>query len=271
MLAGSVSIVMDGFDRGSQAVVLEAINEDVFKLAPASANDRFVDYHTSYHSGLPLSFVGAFPQRAEMTPARSARLAVKRVLDIAISALALIALAPLFALVALAIAIESRGPILFRQNREGLNGQLFSAFKFRSMRAAECDASGVAFTVARDKRITRVGAFLRRTSIDELPQLANVLLGHMSLVGPRPHVPGMLAAGRTYREFVPYYDDRLAMLPGITGWAQANGYRGDASDPGLAKARVDHDLAYIQNFSLLLDLQIILTTLRGEFIGGNGR
>lgn len=262
---------MDGFDRTSQAAVLEAIDEGVLKLPPTSANDQFIDRRASYHSGLPVRFSGARPQRVEMTSARSSRLMVKRVMDVVISTLALIALAPLFALVALAIVIESRGPVIFRQNREGLNGQLFPAFKFRSMRAAEGDASGVAFTVARDKRITRVGAFLRRTSIDELPQLANVLLGHMSLVGPRPHVPGMLAAGRLYKDFVPYYDDRLAMLPGITGWAQANGYRGEASDPGLAKARVDHDIAYIQNFSLLLDLRIMLTTLRREFIGGNGR
>lgn len=262
---------MDGFDRTSQAVVLEAIDEGVLRLSPASANDQYVDRRASYHSGLPVRFAGSRPQRTEMTPARSARLAAKRAMDVVISALALIALAPLFALVALAIAIESRGPVFFRQNREGLNGQLFLAFKFRSMRAAECDASGVAFTVPSDKRITRVGAFIRRTSIDELPQLANVLLGHMSLVGPRPHVPSMLAAGRVYRDFVPYYDERLTMLPGITGWAQANGYRGDATDPGLAKARIDHDVAYIQNFSLLLDLRIILTTLRREFIGGNGR
>ena len=261
---------MDGFDRSSQAVALEVIDDSILN-ASSSANEHVADRRNSYHSGLLLQFAGSRPQRPDRSALRLARLAAKRMFDVVLSALALIALAPLFGVVALAIVVESRGPVFFRQNREGFNGALFPAFKFRSMRAEQCDASGVAFTVASDKRITRVGAFLRRTSIDELPQLINVLLGHMALVGPRPHVPGMLAAGRVYREFVPYYDDRLAMLPGITGWAQANGHRGDASDPGMAKARVDHDVAYVQNFSLWLDLRIILITVGREFIGGSGR
>ncbi|UJW86432.1 sugar transferase [Devosia sp. SL43] len=221
-------------------------------------------------SGLPLRFSGIRPQSVQRTVARSVRLVVKRSGDIGIAALGLLTLSPLFALVALAVVLESPGPVFFRQMREGLNGRLFPTYKFRSMRAGECDASGLNFTVASDKRVTRLGAFLRRTSIDELPQLANVLLGHMSMVGPRPHVPGMLAAGGVYRDFVPYYDDRLTMLPGITGWAQANGYRGDVSDPALAQMRIDHDIAYIQNFSLWLDLRIIVTTLRREFIRGSG-
>lgn len=262
---------MDGFDRSSQAVALDVIDDSILSFVLSSANEHVVDRRNSYHSGLLLQFAGTRPKSPENSGARHGRLAVKRLFDVVLSALALIALAPLFGLVALAIVVESRGPVFFRQNREGLNGALFPAFKFRSMRTEQCDASGVAFTVASDKRITRVGAFLRRTSIDELPQLLNVLFGHMSLVGPRPHVPGMLAAGHVYREFVPYYDDRLAMLPGITGWAQANGYRGDASDPGLAKARVDHDVAYVQNFSLWLDLRIVLITVGREFIGGSGR
>jgi lipopolysaccharide/colanic/teichoic acid biosynthesis glycosyltransferase len=195
----------------------------------------------------------------------------KRAVDLGVAGLALVGLSPLLGLVALAVVLESPGPVLFRQMREGLGGRLFPAYKFRSMCTAEGDATGLAFTVVCDKRITRVGRFLRRTSIDELPQLANVLLGHMSLVGPRPHVPGMLAGGSVYRDFVPYYDDRLTMLPGITGWAQANGYRGDVSDPARAQMRVDHDIAYIQNFSLWLDVRIILMTLRREFLNGSGQ
>ncbi|QDZ13223.1 exopolysaccharide biosynthesis polyprenyl glycosylphosphotransferase [Devosia ginsengisoli] len=201
---------------------------------------------------------------------RDAQMTAKRVFDVIFSVLALLFLLPLLIIVAIAVRMESKGPVLFRQTREGLNGSTFGVFKFRSMRREQGDATGVAHTVRNDERVTRVGTFLRRTSIDELPQLLNVLRGEMSIVGPRPHVPGMRAGNHTYRVLVPYYDHRLAMLPGITGWAQANGLRGDATDAALAHARIDHDLAYIQNFSLWLDLRIILRTIRHEFLGGTG-
>jgi lipopolysaccharide/colanic/teichoic acid biosynthesis glycosyltransferase len=118
--------------------------------------------------------------------------------------------------------------------------------------------------------VTAVGRFIRRTSIDELPQLINVLRGEMSLVGPRPHVAGMKAAGMPYRTLVPYYDARLAMPPGLTGWAQANGYRGMTTDAASAIARVDHDIAYVQNFSVWMDIKIIGKTIVGEFMTGSG-
>lgn len=201
---------------------------------------------------------------------RNRQLVLKRAFDVLVTAAALFALAPLLCLVAIAVKVSSRGPVFFRQSREGLGGQSFEMFKFRSMRVEDSDVSGVKQTVSDDPRVTPVGRFLRRTSIDELPQLFNVLLGDMSLVGPRPHVAGMMAGGMLYTDLVPYYAARFDMLPGITGWAQANGLRGATTQAEIAKARVDHDIAYIQNFSLLLDLRIIWMTLRREFIGGTG-
>lgn len=192
----------------------------------------------------------------------------KRVLDVVGATVGLVLLAPLFVLVSLAIKLTSPGPVLFRQKREGLKGEVFDALKFRSMAVTLGDASGISQTVKNDPRVTPVGRFIRRTSIDELPQLLNVLKGEMSLVGPRPHVPGMMAAGRPYRELVSYYDRRLEMLPGITGWAQVNGLRGETRNPSKARERIDHDLAYIQNFSIWLDLKILALTIAREFLTG---
>lgn len=202
------------------------------------------------------------------TPARKRMLLAKRLIDVSLSAFALVMLSPLLVFVALAIKLSSDGPVLFGQTREGLLGQPFVAYKFRSMVAAQGDVSGVEQTVRNDPRITPLGRFMRRTSIDELPQLFNVLKGEMSLVGPRPHVKNMMAGGMSYRELVPYYDARLTMLPGLTGWAQANGLRGYTDDAALARARIHHDLAYIERFSLWLDLKIIVMTLRHEFLRG---
>jgi lipopolysaccharide/colanic/teichoic acid biosynthesis glycosyltransferase len=133
------------------------------------------------------------------------------------------------------------------------------------------DSSGVAQTVADDERVSRLGSFLRRTSLDELPQLFNVLFGDMSLVGPRPHAVGMLAGGaQLYEELVPYYFERNRAVPGLTGWAQVNGLRGPTVDPLIAFSRVDHDLAYIENASIGLDLKILLMTAQREFLRGTG-
>ncbi|KKB12061.1 exopolysaccharide biosynthesis protein [Devosia geojensis] len=201
---------------------------------------------------------------------RIRQLALKRLFDIAVALAALMVLAPLFCLVAVAIRLGSRGPVFFRQTREGYEGRAFRMFKFRTMHVEDCDVSGVSQTIEGDPRVTAVGRFLRRTSIDELPQLINVVLGDMSIVGPRPHVSGMMAGGMLYTQLVPYYSARLDMLPGITGWAQANGLRGTTQDSAVAKARIDYDIAYIQNFSLMLDLRIIWMTFRREFISGTG-
>nr|WP_255714123.1 sugar transferase [Pelagibacterium xiamenense] len=221
-------------------------------------------------SGLSLILQDNWPVETELTVQRRVQMAAKRVIDIVLSLSALIFLGPFLALVAIAVVTTSRGPVFFKQVREGLDGAPFEVYKFRSMYTDRCDTTGVAQTKAGDPRLTPIGRFLRQTSIDELPQLLNVLRGDMSLIGPRPHVYDMLAGGRRYNELVPYYAARHAMKPGISGWAQANGLRGPTDDAAVAWARIDHDLAYIQNFSLLLDLKIIWLTIRREFIGGTG-
>lgn len=227
-------------------------------------------YSAKVASGLKIDFEGGVPVPAEQTSRRRFALGIKRAMDIVVGGAALVALAPLLILVAAAIVTTNRGPVLFRQTREGLHGKPFEALKFRSMRVEEGDLTGVAQTTKDDPRVTAVGRFIRRTSIDELPQLINVLRGEMSLVGPRPHVAGMKAAGISYRALVPYYDARLAMPPGLTGWAQANGYRGMTVDAASAIARVDHDIAYVQHFSVWMDIKIIGKTIVGEFVTGSG-
>ena len=221
-------------------------------------------------SGLPLTLWQGRPLAPMRSPARDFQMVLKRVIDVALSCVALVAVWPLMLIVAVAIWLSSPGPVLFGQMREGTNGAMFRTWKFRSMRTELGDASGVAHTLRGDPRVTRVGRLIRRTSIDELPQLFNVLLGEMSIVGPRPHVAGMLAGGERYDQLVPYYRRRLQMQPGITGWAQANGLRGLVDSEYSARARVDHDLAYIQNFSVALDFRIILLTIRREFVTGTG-
>lgn len=231
------------------------------------AQPRFSARQTS---GLPLVWDGDVPASVELTDSRRRHAAGKRLLDVALAGAAIVALAPLLVIVAGAIKATSRGPVFFRQEREGLGGRLFKIFKFRSFASDACDPSGVAQTVANDRRVTPVGRLIRRTSIDELPQLINVLRGDMSLVGPRPHVPGMRAGGMEYRQLVPYYDHRLEVLPGLTGWAQCNGYRGPTENGTLARARVDHDIAYVQNLNVWLDVRIIALTVWNEFFRGSG-
>ena len=191
-------------------------------------------------------------------------------MDIVLSLAGLVLLSPLLLAVGVLVRLSTRGSVMFAQVRTGLGGRTFHAYKFRTMHADLGDPTGRRQTVRGDSRVTVVGHFLRRYSIDELPQLVNVLLGDMSIIGPRPHVPGMLAAGVAYESLVPYYELRHLMKPGLSGWAQSHGLRGPTDDPLLARARIEHDIAYVQNFSLLLDLKIILMTLRSELANGGG-
>lgn len=219
-------------------------------------------------SGLPLVFDRAMP--VSSPPPRQALLVGKRAMDIVLSLLALLALAPLMLAVAAIIKAASPGPVLFCQMREGRDGRPFRIYKFRSMYCDRCDPAGVAQTVKGDRRVNAIGRFIRRANIDELPQLFNILKGEMSLVGPRPHPIGISGGGVPYGRLVGYYHRRHVIKPGLSGWAQANGYRGPTDDPFLARARIDHDLAYIANFSLWLDIRIIVMTLVREIAGGSG-
>lgn len=197
-------------------------------------------------------------------------LTAKRAVDIAGASIGLLVFAPLFIGIAIAIKATSRGPVLFRQKRYGYHNRRFQILKFRTMFVHLSDSRGTRQTTADDPRITPIGRILRKTSLDELPQLINVLIGDMSLVGPRPHVPGMLAGGMLYEELTPYYFQRHNMRPGLTGLAQVSGYRGSTAIPHSAIERLDHDLQYIEKWSLWLDLAIILRTARREFISGSG-
>ncbi len=195
---------------------------------------------------------------------------MKRSMDISISALALVVLMPLLLAIAIMIRVESAGPVFFRQTRWGRNGSRITIFKFRSMHKETCDLSGVVQTVRNDPRVTRVGRTIRRLNIDELPQLLNVLMGDMSLVGPRCHAVGMLAAGIPYEDLVPAYHERHCMRPGMTGLAQMRGLRGPTDRPSKARARIACDLYYVKNYSIWLDFRIILGTLYTELRGGKG-
>lgn len=222
-------------------------------------------------SGLPMLTQDDQPIAPAMTKARRLQLVLKRwAFDVPLAAAAGLVLLPLLLSIAFAIRCTSRGPVLFGQMRLGLGGKPFRLLKFRTLRIEECDVTGLSQTEADDGRQTRVGRFLRATSLDELPQLWNIIAGDMSVIGPRPMVEGQQAAGRDYREVVPYYDFRQLMRPGLSGWAQANGLRGSTREYGPAKQRIDHDCAYIQNFSLGLDIKIIARTIIREFLTGSG-
>jgi lipopolysaccharide/colanic/teichoic acid biosynthesis glycosyltransferase len=181
--------------------------------------------------------------------------AVKRLIDVSLACLALVALAPLMLLVAVLIKVDSPGPVFFIQTRGGFNGRPFRILKFRTLQAWD-DGPVVPQVQRGDARLTRLGWLLRRTSIDELPQLLNVILGQMSLVGPRPHAA---AHDSHYEKLIAHYAFRHHVKPGLTGWAQVHGYRGE-TDLGLMKQRVEHDLWYVNNWSLWLDFTIIART-----------
>jgi Undecaprenyl-phosphate glucose phosphotransferase len=205
-----------------------------------------------------------FTIEIQRLPLSLSELARKRGLDVIVATGLLVALAPLLLLIAILIRLESPGPVIFTQRRKGFNGQEFTIFKFRSMRVME-DGQVIPQARRNDPRVTRVGRILRATSLDELPQLVNVLQGHMSLVGPRPHAA---AHDDGYSKLIARYAFRQHVKPGLTGWAQVNGYRGETSRLEMMERRVDCDLWYIKNWSFPLDLRIFVLTfvelLRGR-------
>jgi Undecaprenyl-phosphate glucose phosphotransferase len=200
---------------------------------------------------------GTWTAELRRTPLTRTERAAKRFFDFGLASLGLIGLAPLMLITALLIKLDSSGPIIFRQKRNGFNGHPFDIFKFRTMHVLENGAE-VQQATRNDPRVTRLGRWLRQSSIDELPQLVNVLCGDMSLVGPRPHPTSL---NSKYEKLIANYAFRHHVKPGLTGWAQVNGHRGETRKINQMECRVEHDLWYINNWSPLLDLKIVLKTI----------
>ena len=199
------------------------------------------------------------------SPVRGIRDFYKRTFDLAFSASVIVMISPILLMIAAAVKLSSKGPVLFKQNRYGLDGKQIGVYKFRSMRAMD-NGEVVKQATKGDMRITKVGAFLRKTSLDELPQFFNVLFGHMSVVGPRPHA---VSHNEEYRKIVNFYMLRHKVRPGITGLAQVNGWRGETDTLEKMEMRVKYDLEYIRHWSLLLDIKIVFLTLFKGFINKN--
>lgn len=251
---------------------------DVFMAMPWSAGGRIVDLlHRLRFLPLTVRLIpetipalgrahswlidGVVMPTLMAPPFSAAGQAAKRAMDVVVAALLLGLLAPAFLLVALLVRLDSRGPVFFRQARLGQYGRSFHIFKFRSLHAARCDAAAETLVGHGDARVTRLGRVLRKYSLDEMPQLLNVLLGDMSLVGPRPHASRAKADGRIYAEVMPDYMLRYRVRPGMTGWAQVNGWRGNTDTAEKLRRRVEFDFAYIETWSLRRDLEILLRTI----------
>ena len=215
---------------------------------------NLTSYDVGEMAGLPVMNMSA-------PPIKSWSITAKRLEDIIVSGLSLIALSPLFLFIAIKIKRDSKGPIFFKQQRYGQDGKEILVWKFRSMSVTE-NGNDIKQATRNDTRVTKVGAFLRKYSIDELPQLINVFLGSMSLVGPRPHA---VYHNEYYRKKVQGYMIRHQMRPGITGWAQVNGSRGETANIEDMKERIRYDLEYIRNWSIFLDIQIIFMTFKTLF------
>jgi polysaccharide biosynthesis protein PslA len=232
---------------------LSAVSIDVCILSR-----EVVELRSSFRLGV----IGSLPVMTLMRrPVRDLDLVGKNVQDYVLATVAAVLLSPLLLLTAIAIKLESPGPVIFRQRRFGFNNAEIDVFKFRSMRTDVQDVSGAARTMKDDPRVTRVGWFIRRFSIDELPQLFNVLRGEMSLVGPRPHATKMRVEDAFYFDAVKGYVARHRVKPGITGLAQVRGLRGEIADLDRARKRVEYDVYYIEHWSPLLDLRIMIETV----------
>lgn len=242
--------------RAAWAAMMKGINVNVEVLAPeldelgALAIGRAGDRSTVLVSHGPLGLRDRL---------------IKRAFDIAVSLHLLIWVAPLFAIIALAIKLESPGSVFFRQQRTGLGNRMFSVLKFRTMHARSEDKNANQLTQKNDPRVTRVGNFLRRTSLDELPQLLNVLVGHMSMVGPRPHAPGALAGEALYWEVDHRYWHRHVVKPGLTGLAQVRGFRGTTFAREDLVRRLQADLEYLSDWSIWRDIGLVLSTVKVVF------
>ena len=223
-------------------------------LCPDLATLRILSGKLNYQYGAPLASVYEKPLSLWHN-------VEKRLFDSIVSSVALLMLAPVMLVLFILIKLDSPGPIFFRQRRYGFNNELICIWKMRTMYIEQQDENAERLATPDDPRVTRFGSFLRRTSLDELPQLFNVIAGDMSLVGPRPHALRAKAAGQLYQDVVGEYAARHRVKPGLTGWAQVNGWRGETDTHEKIIKRVEHDLYYIEHWSVRLDLQILIRTV----------
>lgn len=243
----------------------ERVREVLFTLRHSTIQIRFVPNIFSFKLllGHSISDVAGIPVvDINSSPISGMNRVIKEIEDRVLAAIILTLISPIMALIALAIRLESRGPIVYKQERHGWDGKVIKVYKFRSMRVTEASSEFKQAT-KNDARVTKVGAFIRRTSLDELPQFFNVLQGRMSIVGPRPHP---ISLNDHYKDKVEFYFQRHKVKPGITGWAQVNGYRGETDTLEKMERRIQYDLQYIQNWSLWLDLKIIFLTIFKGFV-----
>ena len=252
--SNTVDVIYIALPMASQPRILKLLED----LRDTTASIYFVpDIFVSDLIQARVDSIGGLPVVAVCeSPFHGFNAVAKRVSDFCLAALILAGISPLMVAIALGVKLSSPGPVLFKQRRYGLDGKRIVIYKFRSMTVAE-DGDVVRQVTRNDQRVTRFGAFLRRTSLDELPQFINVLQGRMSIVGPRPHA---VAHNEMYRKLIRGYMIRHKVKPGITGLAQVNGLRGETDTVDKMKARIDYDLAYLRNWSLALDVRIILKT-----------
>ena len=239
-------------DQTNLEAVLQALQISVanIRLLPDLRMYQILNHGMSVRVGIPMVDISA-------SPMFGSRKVTKAVLDYTVASIALLLLSPVMLAVALAVKLTSKGPVLFHQKRHGWNGEEITVYKFRSM-AMHAEAAGTVTQAKRqDPRVTRVGRFIRKTSLDELPQFINVLQGRMSVVGPRPHA---LAHNDQYVQQIPRYALRHKVKPGVTGWAQICGYRGETDTIDKMEGRIKHDLFYLENWSIWLDIKIIALT-----------
>lgn len=247
-----------------ESTILRFVNEFRDDLV----NIRFIPdvRGVALFDGGMIDLIGAPAINLVASPLPLHALVKKEIFDRAFAAIALLALMPLLTLIATAVKLSSRGPVFFTQYRKGADGRVFKIYKFRTMRLHVEKTGVVTQATKSDPRITRVGGFLRRTSLDELPQFLNVLRGEMSVVGPRPHA---IEHDELYQKVVNGYIHRYRIKPGITGWAQVNGFRGETDRVEKMQRRVEHDLYYLSNWSFALDMRIVAATIAKGLIHSN--
>jgi Undecaprenyl-phosphate glucose phosphotransferase len=247
-----------------EATILRFVNEFGGDLV----NIRFIPdvRSVALFDGAMIDLVGAPAINLVASPLPRHAVMQKEIFDRLFAAVTLLSLLPLMVTIAIAVKLSSSGPVFFKQYRKGADGRVFKILKFRTMRVHVEEAGVVTQATKADVRITRVGRFLRRTSLDELPQFLNVLRGEMSVVGPRPHA---IEHDRLYQKVVEGYIHRYRIKPGITGWAQVNGYRGETDRLEKMQKRVEHDLYYLRNWSFTLDMKIVAATILHGFTNRN--